>query len=175
MHTHFHPPTNTWYTPAECGNCGATIQAPNAVKLLNADEVDASLRLRGKKPLVRVETLPPEGYYDERTPSEESCDACGGESVARAPKEPHGPEEASEEDRDHAQAVFNAGHLAGVIWGHMVPCEVMAGEVSQATDKELYLAVDLIQRFTGPPPCDTYVERCLTAIAREFVRRAGHN
>lgn len=80
-HSHYHPATKTWFTPTECGNCGSTIQEPNSVKLLSAAACDRARVRAGLPMLVRVTVLPGEGYYDERTESEESCDNCAGRAA----------------------------------------------------------------------------------------------
>lgn len=173
-HTHYHPPTNTWFTPSECGNCGATIQAPNAVKLLNADDVDISLRIRGKKPLIRVDELPPEGYYDEDTPSEESCGACNGSPVPPS-TDTEDVIETLDRMARHVQDVVAASHLAGLVMGHVTPCEMLAKDLSEVSDKEISLASDLLTRFRGTRKYEKYADRALEIVGREVARRAGQN
>lgn len=77
-------------------------------------------------------------------------------------------------DRDEAEALF----IAGMVWGHIAPCQVFDAELRRASDAGLRRAQgtirDLRRSEDGPQVVD-YTERALTALRRETKRRSQAN
>lgn len=67
LHTHWHPPTKTWFSLDKCEKCGCTAMAANAVKLYNPGSVPGLVYWS--------DDLPPELGYDESCDLA-VCDSC---------------------------------------------------------------------------------------------------